>query len=322
MTRSPVVLGLDFGGTKIAVAVCDLSGRRLGVTTVESLAEAGAGAALARGLTAAHDLLAEVAPDGRLAAVGAATLGIPYDDRVELAPTFPGWGELPFGQLVRDAFPGVPVQLATDVKAAAAAELRWGALVDCDPGIYLNLGTGLAVAIVAGGTVISGAHGASGEIGYSLRAAADVWIDSTERTILEEVVSGQALEATGSGRLGLKVTAAEVFALAETKPEAAVLTAGFNRELAMHVVNLAIAIDPVRIVVGGGLAGSWDRIAPELRRALDAAVPFPPELTVARFPSDAPLVGALALGVQGRRRRPRRGGLRMIINSSSERQRR
>ena len=62
------------------------------------------------------------------------------------------------------------------MKAAAAAELRWGALAGCDPGIYLNLGTGLAAAIVAGGTVISGAHGASGEIGYNLRTAADVWI--------------------------------------------------------------------------------------------------------------------------------------------------
>ena len=30
MIRPPVVLGLDFGGTKIAVAVGDLSGRRLG----------------------------------------------------------------------------------------------------------------------------------------------------------------------------------------------------------------------------------------------------------------------------------------------------
>jgi glucokinase len=298
MARTPVVLGLDFGGTKIAVAVGDLSGRRLGVTTVDSLAEAGAEAAMARGLAAARDLLTDVAPQGELAAVGAATLGIPFDDRVELAPTFPGWGELPFGKLIRDAFPDVPVQLGTDVKAAAAAELRWGALVDCDPGIYLNLGTGLAVAIVAGGTVISGAHGASGEIGYNLRTAAEVGIAEAERTILEEVVSGQALEATGSARLGQRVTAAELFALAATRPEAAALTADFNRELAMHVVNLAVAIDPVRIVVGGGLVGAWDQIAPELRRALDAAVPYPPELMVARFPTDAPLVGALALGVQ------------------------
>jgi glucokinase len=298
MIRTPVVLGLDFGGTKIAVAVGDVTGRRLGDTTIDSLAEAGAAAAMGRGLAAARELLADVAPGQELAGVGAATLGIPYDDRVELAPTFPGWGELPFGQLVRDAFPGIPVRLATDVKAAAAAEVRWGALAGCDPGIYLNLGTGLATAIVAGGTVISGAHGASGEIGYNLRSATDVWIAAEQRTILEHVVSGQALETTGSARLGRPVTAAEVFAMARTEPDAAALTDEFNRELAMHLVNLAVALDPARIVVGGGLVGAWDRIAPELRRALDAAVPFPPELTVARFPADAPLVGALALGVE------------------------
>ncbi|TDW21812.1 ROK family protein [Kribbella kalugense] len=299
MIPTPVVLGLDFGGTKIAVAVGDLSGRRLGGTTIDSRAESGgAEQSLARGLAAAHDLLAEVAPGQELAGVGAATLGIPYDDHVELAPTFPGWDELPFGQLVRDAFPGVPVRLATDVKAAAAAELRWGALADCDPGLYVNLGTGLAIAIVAGGTVITGAHGASGEIGYNLRSAGDVYVDMDERTILEHVVSGQALETTGSARLGQPVTAADVFTMARTQPDAAVLTDEFVRELAMHLANLAIAVDPVRIVVGGGLVRSWDQIEAGLRRALDAAVPFPPELSVARFPTEAPLIGALALGVE------------------------
>jgi len=296
---TPVVLGLDFGGTKIALAVADLSGRRLGARSIDSQAESsGAAEAMARGLSAARELLAEVASADELAGVGAATLGIPYDDRVELAPTFPGWGELPFGQLIRDAFPGIPVRLATDVKAAAAAELRWGALAGCDPGLYLNLGTGLAVAIVAGGTVITGAHGASGEIGYNLRSAADVYVEPAERTILEHVVSGQALETTGSARLGQRVTAADVFTMARTQPDAAVLTDEFTRELAMHVANLATAIDPVRIVVGGGLVRSWDQLEAGLRRALDAAVPFPPELSVARFPSDAPLIGALALGVE------------------------
>jgi glucokinase len=299
---TPVVLGLDFGGTKIALAVSDLSGRRLGTRTIDSRAESGgadgAAAAMARGLSAGRELLAEVAPGQELAGVGAATLGIPYDDRVELAPTFPGWDDLPFGRLVRDGFPGVPVRLATDVKAAAAAELRWGALADCDPGLYVNLGTGLAIAIVAGGTVVTGALGASGEIGYNLRSAADVYVGTDERTILEHVVSGQALETTGSARLGQPVTAADVFTMARTQPDAAVLTDEFVRELAMHLTNLAIAVDPVRIVVGGGLVRSWDQLEAGLRRALDAAVPFPPELSVARFPSDAPLIGALALGVE------------------------
>jgi glucokinase len=38
-----------------------------------------------------------------------------------------------------------------------------------------------------------------------------------------------------------------------------------------------------------------------LRRALDAAVPFPPEIVPAQFPFDAPLMGALALSTAAAR---------------------
>jgi hypothetical protein len=53
--------------------------------------------------------------------------------------------------------------------------------------------------------------------------------------------------------------------------------------------------------VGGGLVGSWDRLAPGLARALQAGTPFPPELTIARFPDDAPLIGAVALAADAAR---------------------
>ena len=298
MTRSPVVLGLDFGGTKIAVAICDLAGVRIGGTVVESNADAGAVMALERAVATARDLLAAAAPDRELIAVGAATFGIPFDDRVELAPAIPGWSTLAFGRELRAAFSGVQLRMATDVKAAAIAELRWGSLIGCDPAIYLNLGTGLATAIVAGGAVISGAHGAAGEIGYNLRDAADVGLALSDRVTLEDVVSGRALAAVASAELRERLTSAEVFELADTSPAAAAIVETFVHELAQHVVNLTIAIDPVRVVVGGGMVRSWSRIAPTLRRALDAAVPFPPELVVAEFPFDAALIGALALGVE------------------------
>jgi glucokinase len=298
MSSSPVVLGLDFGGTKIAVAVCDLSGVRLGAVTVDSNADAGAAKALERGIAAARDLLATAAPDRELVAVGADTFGIPFEDRVDLAPAIAGWESLAFGRELGAAFPGIPVRIATDVKAAAQAELRWGSLIGCDPAIYLNLGTGLAIAIVAGGAVISGAHGAAGEIGYNLRDAADVGLPLPERVTLEDVVSGKALAAAASAEFHRPIGAAEVFELAATDATAAALVDKFVRELAQHLVNLAIAIDPVRIAVGGGMVRSWAQLAPGLRRALDAAVPFPPELVVAEFPFDAPLIGALALGVE------------------------
>ena len=376
--NSPVVLGFDFGGTKIATAVCDLKGNRLASATVCTGAGSGAPAAgepgaagpgaagpdgdrgaqaiFGRGIQAARDLLAASAPGRELAAVGAATFGIPFEDRVELAPAIDGWESLALGRELRAAFEGAEVRMATDAKAAATAEVRWGALNGCDPGVYLNLGTGLAAAIVIGGRGVSGGNGAAGEIGYNLRAVSDVGRSLGQRMPLEDVVSGQGLARQassrgagrpgsgrpgpgGSGRAGNvpaesalagdgsggarlagyglsrpghggradhaagQLTAEDIFAAAPGDPELDELVTSFVNELAFHLVNLTICINPVRISVGGGMVRSWARIRPQLEQALRAGVPYPPELVVAQFPYDAPLLGAVALAVdaaQGR----------------------
>ncbi len=193
MADSPVVLGLDFGGTKIAMAVCEPDGELRASTTVASGGELGARASFERAVQSARELLTSAAPGRELAAVGVSTFGIPFDDRVELAPNIDGWVDLPLGQELRAAFPGATVRMATDAKAAAHAEARWGALAGADPAIYLNLGTGLSAAIVVGGKVLNGSSGAAGEIGYSLRGIADVGVPLAARTTLEDMISGQSL---------------------------------------------------------------------------------------------------------------------------------
>jgi glucokinase len=227
------------------------------------------------------------------------TFGIPFEDRVDLAPAIDGWGELPFGRELRAAFPGAAVRMSTDAKAAAQAEARWGALVGCDPAVYLNLGTGLSAAIVTGGRVLNGSNGAAGEIGYNLRAAADVGEPIPARVLLEDMISGQALARRAAGHTahGRPMEAGEVFEASRREPELHRLVDDFIAELSFHVVNLAICVNPVRIAVGGGMVGSWERLRPGLQHALNAGVPFPPELVTARFPFDAPLIGAVALAV-------------------------
>ncbi|HEU5353800.1 MAG TPA: ROK family protein [Actinocrinis sp.] len=308
MDAPPVVLGLDFGGTKTALAVAQTDGTRLGSATRDTGAGLGAAASLAGAIQAARELLDAVAPGRRLAAVGVATIGIPGENGVALAPNIPGWDALALGRELRQAFPGAEIRLATDVKAAARIEAESGALVGCDPAIYLNLGTGLAVAIVANGAVIDGRNGASGEIGYNLRALDDVGRSTAQRIPLEDVVSGKALMLEAASVLAVEeadigALAAEFFARAEdarydgADPKPARLVDRFVAELSFHLVNLAIAVDPVRIAVGGGLVRSWAPIRDGLRRALDAAVPYPPELVRAAYPYDAPLLGALTLAL-------------------------
>jgi glucokinase len=311
MTHPPVLLGIDFGGTKIATAVCDLAGNKLASAVVDSLGERGARESFDHGVATATGLLSEYGAGAAVAAVGVATFGIPFEDRVELAPAIDGWERLELGRELRAAFPGAAISMGTDTKTAAQAEARWGALVDCDPAIYLNLGTGLAAAIVTGGRVLSGSQGAAGEIGYSIREPADIRRADGLRVPLEDMVSGQALQRRASslgaslhggspskaGADRRRLTAAEVFAAAASDADLNDLVTEFVDELAFHVVNLAIAVNPARIAVGGGITRSWDRISPRLEEALRTWVPYPPDLVLGHFPQEAPLLGAVALAV-------------------------
>jgi glucokinase len=300
MTHPSVVVGLDFGGTKTAVAVCDPTGRRLAHGVTDSMGEQGARATFSQAVQAARALLGQAAPDANVAAVGVSTFGIPLEDRVELAPAVPGWDRLALGAEVRAAFPGARVAVATDTKAAGQAEARWGALAGCDPAVYVNLGTGLAAAVISGGQVLAGRNLAAGEIGYNLRGLRDVGVPSERRVVLEDAVSGTGLRRRASepGADGRTITAAEVFARAAAgEPAMAGLVSEFLDELAFHIVNLAIAVDPARVAVGGGLTRSWDLLQPRLAQALRAGVPYPPELARAAFPDDAPLLGAVALAL-------------------------
>jgi glucokinase len=308
VAASPVVLGLDYGGTKIAAAVCDLAGEQLASATVASDGALGAQASFGRGISVARDLLGTTAPDGELVAVGVSTFGIPFEDRVELAPAIDGWDGLAMGRELRAAFAGAQIRMATDAKAAAQAEARWGALAGCDPAVYLNLGTGLAAAVVIGGQVVAGVNGAAGEIGYNLRSVADVGRALDRRVLLEHMVSGQALAERAAGpeggeRNSRRLTAADVFAAAATDRRLDRLIDDFADELAFHLVNLAILVNPQRIAVGGGMVRSWARIRSRLQDALEHGTPFPPELVVAHFPHDAPLLGAVAMAVDAARGR-------------------
>ena len=293
------MLALDFGGTKVAVATAGLDGEIAESVRLDTDAPRGARQVLRRALVAARELIARTsaARGGRPLAVGAVSPGIVLEDGVLLAPNVPGWGELSLPALLREGLALGEVRFMTDVKAAALAEARWGSLREADPGILLSLGKGLAAGIIIDGRVLAGANGAAGEIGYMLRGATDEAGAAWGRAPLEEAVAGRAIGERGTRLLGEVVTAEQVFSSDDPRAQALVTEA--LAELAVHVANLAILIDPARIAVGGGLMGSGRRVLDALGARLRDAVPFPPELVPARFGPDGALRGAVALALDG-----------------------
>lgn len=293
-----VVIGFDLGGTKMAVGIAEPDGTLLDHDVLPTRAEAGAEQAVERILAAGRDLAGT--HQGTVRAVGVASMGYTRDDRILFAPNVPGWEDLALPARVAAHFPGTPVRVDNDVKAAALAELCWGALAGADTGVYVNLGTGIAAALVVGGRIVRGAHGLAGEIGYRPRTPQERAGVRAGRAPLEEFVGGNAIGAATRDELGESLTTEEVFARAAGGDRRA---QSFLRprleEISFHLADLAIDLDPERVVIGGGLARSAGVILPVLADYVTRFVPEPPHLVPARFTRNAGLLGAVALAVEG-----------------------
>ena len=149
-----------------------------------------------------------------------------------------------------------------DVKAAAlGAHHALRPSVPEGTTAYLNVGTGLAAAIVHRGEVLRGAVGAAGEIGH-IPVGTDVACSCGQRGCLETIASGTALHRMWPQPAGDLFPAA----VAGDEPARRVV-ATLARGISLAVQVLVVTGAEV-VVVGGGLAR--DRV--ELERALAADV--------------------------------------------------
>ena len=286
------VLAIDFGGTKVALCLEDasvvLASDRIFIRSGDTAREV-----VDRTITAATRMLDACASS--VTAVGIVTPGIVHDHRIELAPNVDGWSDLSLRDLFLDGLDIPLVVVGNDVKAAALAEATSGALAGVDPGLYLNLGTGIAAAMVVNGIVVQGAHGASGEIGYGAVGAGGELDWSGQCAPLEQHVGGRGLGERGSQLFGTDGTARSLLELARTDAEATAFLRKRVDELARHILTCALLLDPQRIVAGGGMSSATKLILDPLRARLKSAMAFPPEIVESSYGADASLRGAVEL---------------------------
>ncbi|MEV4137901.1 ROK family protein [Dactylosporangium sp. NPDC049742] len=285
------LLGIDFGGTKMAIGIGDADGRLLVSERLPTLAARGARQALDRALDRAQKLVTDTG--GTLHAVGIASPGVIREDGIDLAPNVPGWESLRLAEAVRDHLGVSRVSVANDLNAAALAELHRGALRDADPGLVIGLGTGVATAITVNGAVVPGFRGAAGEIAYAVTGPD--WPASPE-PLLETDFSGRALDELAD-RLALPDGAAGLCAAAAQPGVVRDALVARVDELARHVVTCCLLLDPQRLVLVGGVARD-DLVRELLTDRLSHALPYPPEVVLSDFAQDAALLGSITLAAQ------------------------
>jgi glucokinase len=263
-----VVLALDVGGTKTIVAAVDgmpTDGLRPLRRPVTFATPRDPEAFLAALVAASRRVL----PVGtRPVAVGIGVPG-PLDSEAGIVEysTNLGWRHLPLVSLVAERFGGVPTVIEDDANSGALGEACAGAGRGADPYVYLALGTGLGSGVIVDGQVVSGAHGAAGEVGHMAVHDRDgPHCNCGRRNCVEAWCSGiglarRARETWPAARLPDGAPsprdAADVFELARSGDAAALaLVARARHAFAVGIAALLASVDPATVSVGGtvGLA--------------------------------------------------------------------
>ena len=323
-----LTIGIDVGGTRIKAGLVASDGS-LRATRVRD-SPAGSAEAVARAVVDLVEELRSAAGDAEVAGVGVAAAG--FVDHAEgvviFAPHLP-WREEPLRARLSGLL-DLPVGIDNDANAAAWAEHRFGAGRGQDEMVMITLGTGLGGAHLADGRPQRGRHGLAGEYGHMVVVPDGRDCPCGRRGCWEQYASGSALRRAGQEVLtrgGARADALRAACGGTTSqvrgehvtraalagdPVSIELLAETGRWLGIGLANLAAALDPGCVVVGGGVLEGGELVLGPAREALTAGVPaagrWPvPEVRAAELGNSAGLVGAADLVRRSGRPRPAGG---------------
>lgn len=268
---TPVLAGVDIGGTKVAVCLAAPSASGEPPTLLARLAEptvkTGAPDALAHQVLR---LLDEARAGRPLAGVGVASCGpfVRHGGRVEVSnPNIcgglagaargldNGWTRLPLEAPLTQALGEGGVHIANDAVAALQAERRWGALRGVADCAYVTWSTGIGVGLCVDGRVLYGKNGNAGHAGHTYvgdvangAAGAPPLCGCGNQGDVESLVAGSALPH----RLG--VDAPALLRAARNGDRAALDEVhGLCALMGRLLYNLVATLDLQRISLGGSV---------------------------------------------------------------------
>jgi glucokinase len=292
-------IGLDIGGTTTHGVRCDDDLVVRAAATVATPARSGGAAMLAR----AAELVAHLAADGPVDGLGIAAAGMldPRTGRiVRASDSFRDWEGTPVAAALGE-LAGLSAVADNDVNCFLIGEVAAGALRGVDDAVGITLGTGVGGALWSGGRILHGRDGGAGELGHQ-PGYGDEPCSCGRRGHLEALASGRSLVRRYQERGGTAGSALEVAAAARAGDERAMGVFGD----AAHGIGLAIVqvtglLSADRVVIGGGVAGAWDLLAPGVHEVIGHFPPLfgpPPDVRTTALGDAAVAIGAAALARQ------------------------
>ncbi|MGI5350788.1 ROK family transcriptional regulator [Streptomyces sp. CA-250714] len=212
----------------------------------------------------------------------------PRTGELRYAPHLPGWHSRTLRAELAEVL-GTPVTIENDVNLAAMAEQHAGAAQDHDDFVLLWVDNGTGAAIVVDGTVLRGATGGAGEIGYMPLPGAP----------LARGGPGQYAAANAGGGFQSLVSVPAVRRLANGSPLADALADPAVREetarrLANGIAAVVAVVDPQLVVLSGAVPRTGgEELRTLVERELTGLALPRPLLRVSELEDDPILSGAL-----------------------------
>lgn len=285
------LLGIDIGGTKLAVGVLSLTGELVAWDRIPTLAEEGPERVIDRIVGLTRQVVARAGlqwSQVMAAGVGAGGPLDPVAGVVQEPPNLPGWINVPIVERLEQAL-GIPAYLENDANAGALGEHRFGAGRGIANMVYLTISTGIGGGIIVEGRLYRGENGNAGEIGHMSLVVGGRPCKCGGRGCLEAYASGPSIAArareavlAGESSLLVSLAGSPDAITAETVEEALhrgdpVATRIWDETteiLGAGLANVIHIFNPRRVVLGGGITNFGARLfEPVERIALSRVMP-------------------------------------------------
>jgi glucokinase len=310
------VLGVDIGGTKIAVGIVDRAGKILAQGRTPMVATGTPEAAFDAVVCAIDSMLS--APGTEIGGIGICAPG-PLDPKSGIVlnpPNLPCWRNFPLAERVRSKY-SVPVRVDNDANAAALAETLWGAAQGFRYVFYATIGTGIGTGIVFDGVIYHGKTGSAGEGGHVSIDYHGPVCGCGKRGCIEILAAGPAIGARARTKVAAGPLRGKTI-LDLVKGNVSAITSQHVREafesgdpLAREVLeetvhlqtiwlgNIVDLLDPDVIVAGGGVAAMLRNFFAEIKGGMPKWCVNPRAseipLLMAHYGADAGIAGGAAL---------------------------
>jgi predicted NBD/HSP70 family sugar kinase len=293
------VLGVDLGGTKLTVAIADISSKVLSEATEPTLS--GGGLIV---LDQIARLAGRVARDvnthpSRIRSIVVGTPGVvnPKNGAIELAPNIAGLGQLDAVGVLTEKL-GSPVRIENDVNLALLGEIWHGCAQNVANVAFIALGTGIGLGLSLNGQLIRGEHGAAGEIGY-FPIGGDPFRPEVQKQGCLEYEAGAAgiirryKEAGGTSVENVR----SIFERMERGDETASRVIDDTARLMALAAAIVVATADPKLIVFGGSIGARPEFAKRVSVELSRISSRPIEIRPSALGNGAGVVGALAVAL-------------------------